>query len=43
MSEARVPARSVLFLQAKPGMRDELVEVFAASISPAMHSSRRGV
>jgi quinol monooxygenase YgiN len=28
MSEARVPARSVLFLQAKPGMRDELVEVF---------------
>jgi quinol monooxygenase YgiN len=28
MSEARVPARSVLFLQSKPGMRDELVEVF---------------
>jgi quinol monooxygenase YgiN len=28
MNEARVPARSVLFLQAKPGMRDELVEVF---------------
>ncbi len=28
MSETRVPARSVLFLQAKPGMRDELVEVF---------------
>jgi quinol monooxygenase YgiN len=28
MSEARVPARSVLFLQAKPGMRAELVEVF---------------
>jgi quinol monooxygenase YgiN len=28
MSEARVPTRSVLFLQAKPGMRDELVEVF---------------
>ena len=28
MSEARVPARSVLFLQAKPGMRNELVEVF---------------
>ncbi len=28
MSEARVPARSVLFLQAKPGMRDALVEVF---------------
>ena len=28
MNEARVPARSVLFLQAKPGMRDDLVEVF---------------
>ena len=28
MNEARVPARSVLFLQAKPGMRDALVEVF---------------
>ena len=28
MSETRIPARSVLFLQAKPGMRDELVEVF---------------
>jgi quinol monooxygenase YgiN len=28
MSEARAPARSVLFLQAKPGMRAELVEVF---------------
>jgi quinol monooxygenase YgiN len=28
MSDARVPARSVLFLQAKPGMRDELVDVF---------------
>ena len=28
MSEARVPARSVLFLQAKPGMRDALVDVF---------------
>ena len=28
MNEARVPARSVLFLQAKPGMRDELLEVF---------------
>ena len=28
MSEARVPARSVLFLQAKPGLRDELMEVF---------------
>ncbi|MDF2761152.1 MAG: Antibiotic biosynthesis monooxygenase [Thermomicrobiales bacterium] len=28
MNGARVPARSVLFLQAKPGMRDELVEVF---------------
>ena len=28
MNDARVPARSVLFLQAKPGMRDELVEVF---------------
>ena len=28
MSETRVPARSVLFLQAKPGMRDALVEVF---------------
>src|SRR5829696_6412655 len=28
MSEARVPARSVLFLLAKPGMRNELVEVF---------------
>jgi quinol monooxygenase YgiN len=28
VSETRVPARSVLFLQAKPGMRDELVDVF---------------
>jgi quinol monooxygenase YgiN len=28
MDDAQVPARSVLFLQAKPGMRDELVEVF---------------
>ena len=28
MNDARIPARSVLFLQAKPGMRDELVEVF---------------
>ena len=28
MNGARVPARSVLFLQAKPGMRHELVEVF---------------
>ena len=28
MNEARVPARSVLFLQAKPGMRDGLVEIF---------------
>ena len=28
MNDARVPARSVLFLQAKPGMRDELVDVF---------------
>ena len=28
MNDAAVPARSVLYLQAKPGMRDELVEVF---------------
>ena len=28
MSETRVPARSVLFLRAKPGMRDALVDVF---------------
>ena len=28
MNQGRVPARSVLFLQAKPGMRDQLVEVF---------------
>src|SRR4051794_15470377 len=28
MNHARVPARSVLLLQAKPGLRDELVEVF---------------
>ena len=28
MNEAPVPARSVLYLQAKPGMRAELVEVF---------------
>ena len=28
MNDASVPARSVLYLQAKPGMRDELVEVF---------------
>jgi quinol monooxygenase YgiN len=28
VNETRVPARSVLFLQAKPDMRDELVEVF---------------
>ncbi len=28
MSETRVPARSVLFLRAKPGMRDALVDIF---------------
>src|ERR687898_2885605 len=28
MNDARVPARSVLFLQAKPGMRAALVDVF---------------
>ena len=28
MSQPRYPARSVLFLQPKPGMRDRLVEVF---------------
>ena len=28
MNDAPIPARSVLFLQAKPGMRDEVVEVF---------------
>jgi quinol monooxygenase YgiN len=28
MNDARVPARSVLFRQAKPGMQDALVEVF---------------
>ena len=28
MNNAPVPARSVLYLQAKPGMRDDLVEVF---------------
>ena len=28
MNDAPVPARSVLYLQAKPGIRDELVEVF---------------
>ena len=28
MGQRRVPARSVLFLQAKPGMRDALVEIF---------------
>src|SRR3954468_16795194 len=28
MSEGRPPARSVLFLQAKPGQRDQLVDVF---------------
>ena len=28
MSDAPVPAHSVLFLQARPGMRDQLVEVF---------------
>ncbi len=28
MNDARVPARSVLFLRAKPGKRDELVKVF---------------
>ena len=28
MSETRVPARSVLFLQAQPGMRHALVDVF---------------
>jgi hypothetical protein len=28
VNDARVPARSVLFLQAKPGMRDQLAEVF---------------
>jgi quinol monooxygenase YgiN len=34
MNETRVPARSVLFLQAKPGMRDELVEVFSRTDIP---------
>ena len=28
MNETRAPARSVLFLQAKPGLRDALVDVF---------------
>lgn len=28
MTDERRPVRSVLYLQAKPGMRDELVEVF---------------
>lgn len=28
MNDAPVPARGALFLQAKPGMRDEVVEVF---------------
>ena len=28
MNQGRVPARSVLFLRAKPGLRDGLVEVF---------------
>lgn len=28
MGERQVPARSVLYLQAKPGMRDQLVDVF---------------
>lgn len=28
MSDRRQPARSVLYLQAKPGMRDQLVAVF---------------
>ena len=28
MNEAPFPARSVLYLEAKPGMRDELVKVF---------------
>jgi quinol monooxygenase YgiN len=28
MSDTQLPARSVLFLQVKPGMRDALVEVF---------------
>ena len=28
MNDAPTPVRSVLFLQAKPGMRDELVQVF---------------
>lgn len=28
MSDERNPARSVLFLQAKPGLRDQLVDVF---------------
>lgn len=28
MSDQRYPARSVLFLQAKPGLRDQLVDVF---------------
>ena len=28
MNDARIPARSVLFLQAKPGLREDLVDVF---------------
>jgi quinol monooxygenase YgiN len=28
VSETRVPARSVLFLQAQPGMRDALIDIF---------------
>ncbi len=35
MSETRVPARSVLFLQAKRGMRDALVDVFRRIDIPA--------
>lgn len=42
MSEGNRPARSVLFLQAKPGMRDDLVAVFRRIDIPGNALKQRG-
>ena len=42
MSETRVPARSVLFLQPKPGMRDALVDVFRSIDIPGNALQQEG-
>jgi quinol monooxygenase YgiN len=42
MSEGKRPARSVLFLRAKPGMRDDLVAVFRRIDVPGNALEQRG-